>query len=38
MGFRTDAYATVWEVQNKGNYHEARITIQRKNKSTFRNI
>ena len=34
MGFRTDAYATVWEIQNKGNYHEARITIQRKNKST----
>ena len=34
MGFRTDAYATVWEIQNKGNYHEARINIQKKNKST----
>lgn len=34
MGFRTDAYVTVWEVRNKGNYHEARITSQKKNKQT----
>lgn len=32
MGFRKDSYATVWETKNKGNYHEARITISRKDK------
>lgn len=31
MGFRTGAYATVWEVsQGKGNYLRARVSIERK--------
>lgn len=34
MGFRIDAYAKVWEVNDKGNYSEARISISKKNKLT----
>lgn len=34
MGFRPGAYATVWSVEDKGNYTDARITISRKDKST----
>lgn len=34
MGFRVDAYAKVWEVNDKGNYSEARISISKKNKLT----
>ena len=34
MGFRQDAYARVWGVENKGNYSTARITISRKDKTT----
>ncbi len=34
MGFRVDAYAKVWEVNDKGNYSEARISISKKNKQT----
>lgn len=38
MGFRKDSYATVWETKNKGNYHEARITISRKDKASDKYI
>ena len=34
MGFRIDAYAKVWEVEDKGNYSEAKISISKKNKQT----
>jgi len=34
MGFRQDAYAKVWFVENKGNYSTARMTISRKDKNT----
>lgn len=35
MGFRKDAYATVWSVEPKGNtLTKARISISRKNKQT----
>lgn len=35
MGFRNNAYATVWETkQGKGNYIDARISTSRKNKQT----
>ena len=35
MGFRTGAYATVWEIrQGNGNYAEARLSISKKNKET----
>lgn len=34
MGFRQDAYARVWSVENKGNYSTARLSISRKDKNT----
>lgn len=34
MGFRQGAYAKIWKVENKGNYHVAQISISRKNKDT----
>ena len=35
MGFRKDAFATVWSVeQGKGNYLNVRLSISRKNKQT----
>lgn len=34
MGFRTDAYAMIWEIENKGKYHNAKISIQKKNPKT----
>jgi len=32
MGFRTDAYAKVWAVENKGNYSVVNMSISKKNK------
>lgn len=35
MGFRTGAYATIWEVKNgSGNYTDVRMSISKKNKQT----
>ena len=35
MGFRKDAYATVWEVKpGNGNWDDARMSISRKDKNT----
>lgn len=35
MGFRKDAYCTVWEVkQGSGNFSDARISTSKKNKQT----
>lgn len=34
MGFRTDAYAKVWKVENKGNYHEVQMSTSKKDKRT----
>lgn len=35
MGFRTGAYATIWEVKNgNGNYTDVRLSISKKNKQT----
>lgn len=34
MGFKQDAYAKVWKVENKGNYHVAQISTSKKNKQT----
>ncbi len=34
MGFRQDAYARVWAVEEKGNYSTARVSISRKDKNT----
>lgn len=34
MGFRVDAYAKVWRVEDKGNYSTAQVSISRKNKET----
>lgn len=34
MGFRTNAYARVWAIEDKGNYHEAQVSVSRKNKET----
>lgn len=35
MGFRTGAYATIWEVKKgNGNYTDIRLSISRKNKQT----
>lgn len=35
MGFRTGAYATIWEVkQGNGNFAEVRLSTSRKNKET----
>ena len=35
MGFRTGAYATIWQVkQGKGNYTDVRLSISKKNRQT----
>lgn len=34
MGFRKDAYATVWGIEDKGNYHEVKLSIQKKDKQS----
>ena len=34
MGFRTDAYAKVWAVENKGNYSVVELSTSKKNKTT----
>ena len=34
MGFRQGAYAKIWEIEDKGNYHVAQMSISRKNKDT----
>ena len=34
MGFRNDAYARIWEVEEKGNYSVGKISISRKDKDT----
>lgn len=34
MGFRTDAYAKVWGVENKGNYSVVDMSVSKKNKET----
>jgi single-strand DNA-binding protein len=34
MGFRTDAYAKVWAVENKGNYSVVELSTSKKNKAT----
>lgn len=34
MGFRQDSYARIWQVEDKGNYSLARVTVSRKDKNT----
>lgn len=34
MGFRTGAYATIWEVKPSANYSDVKISISKKNKQT----
>lgn len=34
MGLRTGAYATIWSVENKGNFSNVRVSISKKNRST----
>lgn len=34
MGFRVNAYATVWNVVDKGNYSEVEMSISKKNTQT----
>lgn len=34
MGFRQGAYCRVWQVEDKGNYSVARVSISKKNKQT----
>lgn len=34
MGFRQNAYAKVWSVEDKGKYHSANISISRKDQET----
>lgn len=34
MGFRQGAYAKIWKIEDKGNYHVAQMSISRKNKDT----
>ena len=34
MGFRKDAYAKVWKVEDKGNYSICQVSISKKNKET----
>lgn len=34
MGFRQGAYATVWEVSNKGNISSVRLSVSKKDKET----
>ena len=38
MGFRTDSYAKVWKVENKGNYHNVQLSVSKKDKSTDKYI
>lgn len=38
MGFRTDSYAKVWKIENKGNYHNVQLSISKKDKSTDRYV
>lgn len=34
MGVRNGSYATIWEVRDKGNYSDVRVSTSRKNKQT----
>ena len=34
MGFRQNAYAHIWKLENKGNYHVAQMSTSKKNKET----
>lgn len=34
MGFRTDSFAKVWKVENKGNYSVVELSTSKKNKKT----
>lgn len=34
MGFRNDAYAKVWKVEDKGKYSVCQVSISKKNKKT----
>lgn len=34
MGFSTNSYAHIWNMEDKGNYHVAEMSISRKNKET----
>lgn len=34
MGFRTDGYAKIWAVENKGNYSVVELSSSKKNKTT----
>ena len=34
MGFREKSYAKIWEIENKGNYHVASMSVSKKNKET----
>lgn len=34
MGVRTGSYGTIWEVRDKGNYSDVRLSTSRKNKQT----
>lgn len=34
MAFRQGAYAHIWQLENKGKYHVARMSTSRKNKET----
>jgi len=34
MGFRQDAYAKVWKVEDKGNYSVGQVSVSKKNKNT----
>lgn len=34
MGFHTGAYATIWSVEDKGNYTKVNLSVSQKNKNT----
>lgn len=34
MGLRTGAFATIWSVENKGNFSNVRVSTSKKNKTT----
>ena len=34
MGFRQNAFAHIWKLENKGNYHVAQMSTSKKNKET----
>ena len=34
MGFRQGSYAKIWNLEDKGNYHVAEMSISKKNKET----